>query len=187
MQDTNLLQAINTMLSCIGEAPVSSLDSGLPTDAVIAQNILEETSREVQARKWWFNTLTDQKLVKQSNGKVAVPTNWATVDHDDYNYIKRGGFLYDLDKATDVFTADVTGLEAVIWLDFADIPEPVRSYVIIRASRLFFERMIGESSRAAMLQNNESQAYLSIQQYDSDQSDLNIFNNTFVNLQRRRF
>lgn len=187
MQDTTLLQAVNTMLSCIGEAPVSTLDGGLPTDAVIAQAMLDETSREVQSRGWWFNTMTGLSMIRQANGKIVVPANYVTVDHDELNIVKRGGFVYDLTKNTDVWEADLEDVEAIILLDFTDLPEPVRRYVVMRASRSFFERLVGEANRAAMLQAEEAQAYLSLLQYDSDQADLNIFNNDFVNYQRRRF
>lgn len=185
--DTTLLQAVNTMLSCIGEAPVNTLDSGVPTDAVIAQSILDETSREVQSRGWWFNTMKGLSMVRQASGKIAVPSNYVTIDHAEMDIVKRGGFVYDLAKNTDVFEKDIEDVEAIILLDFTDIPEPVRRYVVMRSSRAFFERMVGDANRAAMLQSEEAQAYLSLLQYDSDQADMNIFNNDFVNYQRRRF
>jgi hypothetical protein len=187
MIETSYLQAINTMLSCIGEAPVNTLDSGLPTDAVIAQNILDEVIRETQARGWWFNTLRGVTLQKQASGKVAVPANYSTIDHDELNIVKRGGYAYDLDNKTDIFTENIEDVEAVVLLDFPELPEPVRRYCIMRASRAFFERMVGEANRAAMLQAEESQAFLSLLQYDSEQSDLNIFNNDDINYMRRRF
>ena len=186
MQDTTLLQAVNTMLSCIGEGPVNTLDSGLPTDAVIAQSILEETSREVQSRGWWFNSIKTN-LTRQANNTIQVPVNFVTIDHEDLNIVKRGSLVYDLDNATTTWTQDISDVEAVVLLDFSDLPEQVRRYVIMRASRAFFERMVGEGSRAQMLMADETQAFLSLLQYDSDMADLNIFNNEYVNIQRRRF
>ena len=175
------------MLSCLGEAPVSTLDSGLPTDATIAQNILDEVNREVQSRRWWFNTIIDQTLTPNASGKIVLPTNWSTVDHPTLNYIKRGSYLYDLDKATDVFTSAVTELEVVTLLEFSEIPEPVRVYIIARASRILFERMVGEGQRASMLAANEQQAYLQVMQFDGDTTDANIFNNSYIYSQLRRY
>ena len=174
------------MLSCVGEAPVNALDTGLPTDAVIAQNILQEVSRETQSRGWWFNTIKTT-MTRQANNKIAVPANFVTIDHDEYNIVKRGSVVFDLDNGTDVWTRDLEDVEAVVLLEFTELPEPARRYIIMRASRSLFERMVGEVNRAAMLQSEEAQAFLSLLQYDSDQADLNIFNNDYVNLQRRRF
>ena len=53
---TTELEAVNTMLSMIGEAPVNSLTGTLPLDATIAKNTLTEISREVQAAGWHYNT-----------------------------------------------------------------------------------------------------------------------------------
>ena len=53
---TTQLEAVNTMLSTIGEAPVNSLTGSLPVDASMAVNILNEVNREVQSAGWKFNT-----------------------------------------------------------------------------------------------------------------------------------
>lgn len=53
---TTELEAINYMLACIGEAPVDSLDAPLGADVQMALNILRNTTREVQAQGWRFNT-----------------------------------------------------------------------------------------------------------------------------------
>ena len=47
MATTTQLDAVNTMLSAIGEAPVNSLSSGL-VEAEIAETILNTVDREVQ-------------------------------------------------------------------------------------------------------------------------------------------
>ena len=44
---TTKLEAVNTMLSTIGEAPVNNLSSGL-VDAETAETILNNVSRSVQ-------------------------------------------------------------------------------------------------------------------------------------------
>lgn len=44
------------MLASIGEAPIASLDSATQADVVTALNILRNTTREVQAKGWRFNS-----------------------------------------------------------------------------------------------------------------------------------
>ena len=42
---TTELEAVNTILSTIGEAPLSSLTGSLPVDGTTAKNILSEINR----------------------------------------------------------------------------------------------------------------------------------------------
>ena len=64
---TTKLEAINTMLSNVGEAPVNSLTGSLTNDVQLAQNILDEISREVQSAGWHFNTDKEVPLAPDSN------------------------------------------------------------------------------------------------------------------------
>ena len=56
------LEAINTLLSVIGEAPIDSLSDVTVneiTDSALARRTLQETSRDVQAEGWsWRLTKT---------------------------------------------------------------------------------------------------------------------------------
>ena len=69
---TTHLEAINTMLSTIGEAPVNSLTGSLPTDASMAKNILDEVNREVQSGGWKFNTSYKATLSRNTDNKIPV-------------------------------------------------------------------------------------------------------------------
>ena len=62
---TTELQAVNQMLSVIGEAPVNSITGTVTTDVSVAKNILDETSMSVQSMGWNFNThkIPSQKTV----------------------------------------------------------------------------------------------------------------------------
>ena len=53
---TSELQAINTMLSIIGEAPVSSITENIGADVSIAKQILDESSVDIQSKGWNYNT-----------------------------------------------------------------------------------------------------------------------------------
>lgn len=55
LMPTTELEAVNAMLSAIGEAPVSSL-AGTQPDLVMAINTLRNTARAVQSVGWTFNT-----------------------------------------------------------------------------------------------------------------------------------
>ena len=53
---TTELEAVNTILSTIGEAPLSTLTGSLPVDGTTAKNILSEIRREVKSAGWHCNT-----------------------------------------------------------------------------------------------------------------------------------
>lgn len=49
------LQAINTMLSAIGEAPITNVETATQADVAMALNILDEAQREMCSMGWKFN------------------------------------------------------------------------------------------------------------------------------------
>src|SRR5210317_1467619 len=107
---TTQLEAVNTMLSMIGEAPVNSLTGTLPLDATIANNTLTEINREVQAAGWHFNTEYKVTLSLDNNNKLPVATNIMRIDLDptrysrtQYDVVKRGNFLYEKNEHTFTF------------------------------------------------------------------------------------
>lgn len=187
LTETTKISAINTMLSCIGESPVSSLEAAATADVSIALNILDEVCRDLCSRDWAWNNLTKQTLTKNVSGKIAVPAAWVRVDHPTKNVAKRGGFLYNREDSTDVFTADMEDLTAVVLLDWEDMPESARRYAMIRAGRTLVARVVGSEKGVAFTERDESQAWMTLREYESEQSDLNIFNNADVASNLRRW
>ena len=53
---TTKLEAINSMMTAIGESPVNTITQATTTDVSIALSILENVSREIQSQGWFFNT-----------------------------------------------------------------------------------------------------------------------------------
>ena len=105
---TTELQAVNTMLSVIGEAPVNAITGTTSVDVSVAKNILDETSLSVQTEGHNFNTHIKYVVSKDDDNKIPLPVNCVQADaSDDYRYqnlIIRDGFLYDMDNHTDIFT-----------------------------------------------------------------------------------
>ena len=65
------LEAVNIMLSCIGESPVNSLVSGL-ADAEAAELILNRVSKESQTEGWHFNTRIKYNILKVWNNRYQI-------------------------------------------------------------------------------------------------------------------
>ena len=69
------LEAVNVILSTIGEAPLNSLSGSLPVDGTVAKNVLSEVAREVQSAGWHFNTQYKVDLTRDANNKIPVGTD----------------------------------------------------------------------------------------------------------------
>ena len=110
---TTELEAVNTILSTIGEAPLSTLTGSLPVDGTMAKSVLNEINREVQSMGWHFNTHYKSTLSKDSNNKIPLANNVLRVElnpyqhsKSDFDIVQRNNFLYNLSTNTDIFTQD---------------------------------------------------------------------------------
>jgi hypothetical protein len=175
---TTTLQAVNTMLSAIGEPPVNTLSSQR-ADSSMALQILEEVSREVQSQGWYFNTEKDVVLAPDSNGHIDVVDSVVRIDTDINRYseveiVLRGNRLFNKIGNTDVFSSDVV-VTRVVMLDFEVLPEPARRYIMIRAGRVFCDRMIGSEKHNAFNSRDEAIALVRMQEEENDTADHSIF------------
>jgi len=179
---TTQLQAVNSMLSTIGEAPVNSLDSGL-VDAETAETVLNEVSRDVQSFGWNFNSEPDVVVGKQLDGRVKLTDNTLRADlassvnkyrSNKNEYVQRGEFMYDKVQHTYNINKDLK-LDIVYMLDFTLIPEVARRYITIKAARLFQERVVGSDNLSAMNRADEQQALFALKEMESENGDYNIF------------
>ncbi len=180
---TTHLEAINTMLSTIGEAPVNSLTGSLPTDASMAKNILDEVNREVQSGGWKFNTSYKATLSRDTNNKIPVANDVMHIELNPLLEAKssndpviRGSFLYNLAKETFIFDKDFENVQIVHLLDFEQIPEQARRYITIRASRIFHDRTLGANALHRFSRQDELVALSLLKQSEASVADHSIFN-----------
>ena len=179
---TTKLEAVNSMLSTIGEAPVNSLTSGL-VDAETAETILNEVSRSVQASGWNFNSEPDYTVAANISGEVRLPTEVIRADLADSEtkfrstkneYVQRGNKMYDKIKHTYNIGAPLT-LDVVVLLNYELCPEVARRYISVKAARIFQERVVGSDTLSAMNRNDEQEALFALREMEGDNGDYNIF------------
>ena len=182
LSPTTELEAINTMLSTIGESPVNAVEDTGNVDVVIARQILQTASREVQARGWHFNTEINYTITPDSEGYLVLPNTVLKVDtvypDSSKDVVVRGSRLYDREKHTYVFT-DAVKVDMTILLTFDELPEVARNYVTIRASRIFQERVVGSDTLHAFNSQDEARAMVSLMEYEADTADLNILSGNY--------
>lgn len=177
---TTELEAVNTMLTTIGESPVNQISEST-ADTRIAYLILGEVNRATQIRGWHWNTESDVTLTPDGTTKeITLGSNVVRVDVDGREYtnidvIQRGTKLYDKKNHTLQFSSPVKA-EVVYLIPFADMPEQARYYIIVRSARLFQQRMIGDSTGSAFSAEEETTAFLALQSAEDETADHNIFN-----------
>jgi hypothetical protein len=182
LASTTKLNAINTILSAVGEAPINSLAGSLTADVSLAESILDEVSREIQSAGWHFNTEKDVPLAPNTDNQVVLGTNIARVDLEganvssDYDIVIRGTKLYNRKKLT--YTITETKKYSVVYLlDFTDMPENARRYIMIRAARVFQDRLVGSEKHSMFTRGDEQMALIALRDYEMESADYSIFDN----------
>lgn len=182
LSGTTELEAVNTLLHTIGEAPVNSLTGTLPIDATLASNTITEISREVQSAGWHWNTFYKYSLSLDTDSKIPLADNIMRVDLPTGKYplsthdvIKRGSFLFN--KQGNSFTFDeAVEANVIILLPFTELPENARRYITIRGARVFQDRTLGAGVLHKFNQVDELNALAILKQEETDTADTNIFN-----------
>jgi len=175
---TTELESINIMLAAIGEAPINSLTGTLPVDARLAQSTLTEVNKEVQSEGWSFNTEIDVTLTKDGSDHVALSTDVLRVDpnihqHPTIDAIQRGLKLYDRLNNKYEFTEDLI-CTVVYFRTFAEIPEPARRYITIKAARIFVDRLVSDDGLRTYTQQDEVRARAILMETDLANGDHNL-------------
>ena len=141
---TTELEAVNECLENIGQKPVSTIAGSLGVDTQIALNFVRKVNRELQSKRWYWNTEKDYPLTPNGDGDILLPANTLAVrPSGNYKYrsiVQRGSRLYDRDNQTYQFSETIT-VELVLGLPFEELPETARRYVGLRAARFFQDRI----------------------------------------------
>ena len=178
---TTELEAVNTILSTIGEAPLSTLTGSLPVDGTTAKNVLNEINREVQSAGWHFNSHYKVDLTRDADNKVPVGTDVLRVelnnkyDKSSYDVVQRGSYLYNLAKNEETFTQDFTDNTLVYILDFSKLPEQARRYITIRSARVFHDRTLGANTIHKFSSEDEARSLAVMRQAEAHTGDHSIF------------
>ena len=188
---TSKLDAVNSILLGIGEAPVNTLGSGLQ-EAEIAEVTLNNINREVQSLGWHFNTEIRYTLAKNSEGIINLPANCLKLDVTsvlrdyDTDVVERSRKLYDRVKNSFVFTTDIE-TDLVVFLDFEEIPEVARRYITLRAARKFQENILGSETLSKLQADEEVLALTALKEAEAEIGDYTIFDqyDTYRHIDRK--
>lgn len=172
---TTELEAVNTLLRTIGEAPVNTLTGSVAVDASMARQLLRQKSRTLQTKGWAFNRDLNLPLAPTTDGIVPVPNNTLSIDAVDPNrrVVIRAGKLYDRANRTDTFTAPVL-VNITYFIPFDELPEYARQYITVSAGRKFQDATLGDESLHRFTAQDEIAAWADFMEAEVEQGDYNI-------------
>ena len=176
---TTELEAINIMLAAIGEAPVNSLTGQVPVDVRIAQSTLIEVNKRIQSEGWSFNTEIDVTLPRdQTTKQIILSTDILRIDanihqHPTIDPIQRGLKLYDRLNNRYEFDEDLI-CTVVYFRPFTELTEPARSYINIKAARVFVDRLVSDDALRTYTEQDETRARAILMETDLANGDHNI-------------
>jgi len=174
------LDAVNQILTSVGQAPVTTLDLQNP-EVSIALTTLREVNKQVQAEGWIFNTERGYELTPDNvTNNIAYPENTLSIDINtdkygaSYDTVRRDGKLYD--RLNHTFEWDHSVLCDITWLfPFIDVPPAIQNYITARAARLVSVKLVGDKDIYILLQEQELQTRAVALEYECNQGDYSIF------------
>ena len=163
------LEAINTLLSVIGEAPIdklSDVSTNEITDSGLARKTLHEVDRDVQAEGWCFNTDFEVSLSPDSAKEYKLPANTLRADfspnrYPSSQYVARGNRVYDRHLRTYEIADGTEPLvvdQLVSQLEWDELPHHAQQYIAIRAARIYSDRFINSNVIFSYTVQDESYA-----------------------------
>ena len=174
---TTELEAVNKVLRMMGEAPVNSLEGqfGLARQA---NDTLNEVSRTIQAEGWSFNTDYERTLTRDSSKEIILSSDISRVKIDPYEYpdlevVQRGSKLYDRRNNTSLFDEDLTA-DVTYILDWTDLPEHARQYMMVKAGRTLQEQILGSAELTQINLTMEAEAKAQFLEEETNAGDHNM-------------
>ncbi|PTS86437.1 phage tail protein [Pseudomonas sp. HMWF032] len=159
------LEAINEIISIVGESPLNSLEDEANVDALNAQRLLQGVSREVQQKGWSWNTENTSLTPDSISRKITYRDDWLKLL--GASLVRRDGYLYSLVNQTNRFTSPVQ-VEIVRLISFEDLPEAARLYVTHKAKRKFQARYLGAQELAYEAAGDETEAWAALNEFELD-------------------
>jgi len=175
------IESVNSMLSAVGEAPITNLDEDL-AEAQMAVNILDTTSREVQSRGWSWNTDRKRKMTISSDGQILIPVNAMKIDAVDgktgqpdrtKRFVIRDRKIYDMINRTYVFTDDQY-VDLVYALDFHELTESSRRFITLDATSRYMVDVLGADADLQQIQMQAQRAWIQMEWEEDKTSDNNV-------------
>lgn len=165
---TTELEAINTMLSCIGQSPLNSLDGTKSYFTISAQKILEDETKRIQLQGWDFNSEDNYQLNPDTDNYIYVPDDILMIKFPTLyknRYVVREDKLYDKFNHTYEITEPLK-VSVIFCYSFEDLPEVAKQYAAISAAYKFVKRELGAEKASQYCQEDLLEARIAMEQHE---------------------
>lgn len=177
------LKAVNVLLAGIGEQPVTSLETVESSLAEQAEKALDEASRSLQVKEWYWNTENDYPLYPDNESEITLPVNTMRVSEVRHSggddLVERGRRLYNRTQHTYEFEqGTAVQVDLVLFLGWDELPEFAKQAIIYVALRRFQMRELTSTAIDRAVEEDMIQAQATLQQAEDAQGPANILTDT---------
>ena len=174
------LDAVNQILSSVGQAAVTTLDMQNP-EVFAVVTALRNTDKQVQSEGWSFNSISGKKFSPDAaSKKIQVPIDVLQMyvnkekHYDKYNIVRKEGYLYDKYSCSHEFEEDIY-MDVIYLRAFGDLPPAFQAHIIAKAARISAIRLVGSSELVQLLAIDEEMTKTAMLDYETKQGDYSIF------------
>jgi Tail tubular protein len=172
------LKAVNILLSGMGENPIESLEAGQSSLAQKAIDVLDETSRSLQAKGWYWNSEDNYPLSPDDAGEVPLPANAirvARVWHSGGDLlVERGRKVYNRTDHTFVFPeGETVKVDIVLYLTWDELPEFAKHPIIYVAQKRLQMRELTSTAIDNAIEADVVMAMATLEQAEDAQGPAN--------------
>lgn len=178
------LEAVNVLLSNIGQAEVNSLTVGHP-DVANARKTLDRASRRLQRSGWWFNRDYAVTLEPEAVTKKIRVANTSELELSDYALVQRGDYLYNRSTQSYEFDDNVVATSLIWHMEFDLLPEIAQDVVVYRAGAEFVRDELEDPNKEQALRQDERIAMIALKEEDLKLQRYNVFSRDHVGRARR--
>lgn len=177
----NKLTAVNQLLLCVKEAPVTTLDvplgSPVLSEAALAEQALDLQVLEVLSDGYPCNQIANRMYAPDSiSGKIMLPPTvmQARATDPTYNFTELNGVLFDINNQTDVFTQSYA-LDLLLFVEFNDLPWQLKNLSMWQAAEVFEKQTRGSPVMNSFIKQKIQESEVYAQKYKSAVGRPSIF------------
>lgn len=173
---TTKLEAINTMLSCVGQSPLKTLEGTKSSFTITAEQILDEECKRVLLTGWDFNTEYNYQLTPDINKHIQITDNMLLVHHNEAyqnRYVIRYSKIYD--KVKHSYEIEKPLLCTVVWFfPYDELPENFKTYIKMSSAYKFCKRVLGSETACVYTREDVAEAYVDLMNYELETGNFSM-------------
>lgn len=150
------LEAVNYILTQMGEAPATSLEERSPSIS-LARTYMDLATTNMLAIKWWFNTV-HTKLMPNADGLINAPAGLVAIySKEKFNVEIMGKYIHNVTEDTNRFTSAIQ-VELVKDVQFENLPELAAIYVMNEALIKLYQADYGVDKNLSVIADTANNA-----------------------------